>query len=92
MLWLSLLSYRDVHVLAHSSYPHLQWIGIGTGESAACVIAAWLSGVLVAALCGWWIWRSILAQFDRLVGRPWRPERVHACPTVHRSPATACAQ
>jgi hypothetical protein len=92
MLWLSLLSYRDVHALAHSSYPHLQWIGIATGEGAAWVLAAWLIGVLVATLGGWWIWRFTLAQFDRWVGRPWKPELVQACHTVHRSPATACAQ
>ena len=90
MLWLSLLSYRDVHGLVHSSYPHLQWIGIRTGEGAAWILAAWLIGVLLPALGGWWLWRSTIAHFDRWVGRPWRPEPAPECRTVHRSPAPAC--
>jgi hypothetical protein len=82
MLWLSLLSYRDLHALVHSSYPQLQWIGIATGEGAAGILAAWLIGVLAPALGGWWFWRSTIAHFDCWVGRPWKP----------RPTARACRQ
>ncbi len=76
MLWLSLLSYRDVHALVQTSYPHLGWIGIHTGEGPGWLLAAWLLGTLVPALGGWWFWRSTLAQFDRWVGRPWQSATV----------------
>jgi hypothetical protein len=92
MLWLSLLSYRDVQALLHSSYPQLQWIGIHTGEGADRVLAAWLIGVLVASLGGWWIWRSTVAQFDRWVGRPWRPGAAPESGAARRSLVPVCGQ
>jgi ABC-type transport system involved in multi-copper enzyme maturation permease subunit len=72
--WLSLASYHELHLaLPGASYPTLQWLGINTGEGPLRVLAACLVGIIGPALGGWWCWRSALAHFDRLVGRPWRP-------------------
>lgn len=58
-----------------SAFPHLQWIGIGTGEGPLRVAATCLIGILAPALGGMFVWRNATAHFDRLVGRPWRVEQ-----------------
>jgi ABC-type transport system involved in multi-copper enzyme maturation permease subunit len=71
--WLSLLSYRDVRAALHySAYPHLAWSGIATGEGLFPVLATCLLGILAPALGGFALWRYLLADFDRQVGRPTR--------------------
>ena len=73
VLSLSLASYREVRAaFAYEAYPTLQWIGINTGEGPLSILATCVIGILGPALGGWWIWRYALANFDRLVGRPWR--------------------
>jgi hypothetical protein len=76
--WLSLLSYRDVYAAVHHSVYPLSWAGIDTGEGGLAVAAACSIGVLAPAFGGMWIWRYTLAHFDRLIGRPWRADRVGA--------------
>ena len=73
--WLSLLSYRDVRAALHYSvYPQIAWASIATGEGPLRVAATCLIGILAPAAAGWWIWRYSLANFDRLIGRPWKAE------------------
>ncbi len=75
VVWLSLVSYRDVHdALRYGTYPPLEWVGIHTGKGALRVLATCLIGTIGPALVGWWSWRRAVADFDRLVGRPWRAE------------------
>ena len=75
VVWLSLVSYRDVHAaLRYGTYSPLEWIGIPTREGALQVLATCLIGTIGPALIGWWAWRRAVADFDRLVGRPWRAE------------------
>ncbi|MFI5461163.1 MAG: ABC transporter permease [Isosphaerales bacterium] len=77
--WLSLVSYRDVRAALHyAAYPPLEWVGIGTGEGPLWAFAACVLGIVAPAVGGWWAWRSTIAHFDRLVGRPWRAEGVGA--------------
>jgi ABC-type transport system involved in multi-copper enzyme maturation permease subunit len=71
--WLSLMSYRDVRAAAHySTYPPLAWIGIHTGEGPLRAVATCLLGIVAPALAGVYVWRNVIADFDRLVGRPWK--------------------
>jgi ABC-type transport system involved in multi-copper enzyme maturation permease subunit len=82
-LWLSLASYRDVRAATwHAAYPHLQWIGLATGEGPLRVAATCLIGIVAPALGGLYAWRYANAHFDRLVGRPWRDP---SAPAVSRS-------
>jgi ABC-type Na+ efflux pump permease subunit len=75
VLWLAEFSYRDLrNALHYPAYPHLQWIGIGTGEGPLRVAATCLIGVVAPVLGGLFIWRDAVAHFDRLVGRPWRKD------------------
>ncbi len=75
VLWLAEFSYRDLrNALHYPAYPHLQWIGIETGEGLLRVAATCLIGIVVPVLGGFFVWRSATAQFDRLVGRPWRQD------------------
>ncbi len=75
VVWLSLVSYRDVHdALRYGTYPPLEWVQIRTGEGALRVLATCLIGTLGPVLVGWWSWRRAVEDFDRLVGRPWRAE------------------
>jgi hypothetical protein len=69
------LSYRDVrNLLYYPAYPHLQWIGIDTGEGAVAVAATCVIGMIFPAVAGLLLWRGAVSQFDRLIGRPWREE------------------
>jgi ABC-type transport system involved in multi-copper enzyme maturation permease subunit len=69
--WLSLVSYRDVRAALHYAvYPHLAWAGIATGEGPVWVLTTCLLGIIVPALGGLWGWRYLIANFDRLIGRP----------------------
>jgi hypothetical protein len=71
--WVSLVSYRDVRAALHRAvYPPLEWMGIGTGEGPLWALATCFLGIVASAVGGWWAWRSAIAHFDRLVGRPWR--------------------
>jgi ABC-type transport system involved in multi-copper enzyme maturation permease subunit len=73
--WMSLVSYRDVRAALHfTAYPPLEWMGIGTGEGPHWALATCFLGIVAPAVGGWWAWRYAIAQFDRLVGRPWRAE------------------
>jgi ABC-2 family transporter protein len=73
VLSLSLASYREVRAaFRFASYPMLQWLGIDTGEGPILVLATCVLGIVGPALGGWCCWRYALANFDRLVGRPWR--------------------
>ena len=70
---LSLASYREVRgAFRYVDYPTLHWIELNTGEGPLAVLAACMLGIAGAALGGWLCWRYALANFDRLVGRPWR--------------------
>jgi ABC-type transport system involved in multi-copper enzyme maturation permease subunit len=69
--WLSLVSYRDVRAaLRYPVYPHLAWAGIATNEGWLAVLATCVLGVLLPAVTGYFGWRNLLANFDRLIGRP----------------------
>jgi len=71
--WLSLVSYRDVRAALHYTfYPHLAWAGIASGEGAIPVLATCLLAIIAPAVGGLWIWRYLIASFDRLIGRPAR--------------------
>jgi hypothetical protein len=86
VLWLSLVSYRDVGLaLEYAAYPPIQWMGIGTGEGALRVLAGCAIGIVSAALMALRAWRRGVADFDRLAGRPWRIARR----AQDESPATA---
>ena len=54
------------------AYPHLQWIGIETGEGAVRVGLTCLIGIVAPLLAGVSVWRYATQNFDRLVGRPWK--------------------
>ena len=67
------MSYSDVRAALHYAvYPPLEWMGIGTGEGPLWALATCVLGIVIPAVGGWWAWRSTIAHFDRLVGRPWR--------------------
>jgi ABC-type Na+ efflux pump permease subunit len=71
--WMSLVSYRDMRNAWHySAYPLLEWVHISTGERALAVVATCLLGIIVPILAGLYLWRHALANFDRLIGRPWK--------------------
>jgi len=71
--WMSLVSYRDVRAaVQYAVYPPLAWLGIATGEGPLWVLAACVLGTVAPAVGGWWTWQDTVANFDRLVGRPWR--------------------
>ena len=73
ILSLSLASYREMHaVFTFAPYPTLQWFEIKTGEGTLAVLATCMLGTIAPSLSGWLCWRYALADFDRLVGRPWR--------------------
>ncbi len=75
--WLSLVSYRDVrNALHYSVYPALQWMHIDTGESPFSVGATCLIGIAIPTLSGLYLWRTALADFDRLIGRPCKTRQV----------------
>jgi ABC-type transport system involved in multi-copper enzyme maturation permease subunit len=81
MLWLVLVSWREMRSsLREPIYPCLAWIGTTLRDTPLTVGAALLIGIGVPALWGYRNWRYTVANFDRLVGRPWReiaaaPER-----------------
>lgn len=69
--WMSLLSYRDVRNARHYSvYPALQWMQVDTGEGPILVAATCLIGIIIPAVCGLYLWRDALINFDSLIGRP----------------------
>ena len=71
--FVSLVSYRDVRNAGqYSVYPLLQWMHIATGEGPLWVVATCLIGILIPAVAGFYLWRSSVTHFDRLIGRPWR--------------------
>jgi ABC-type transport system involved in multi-copper enzyme maturation permease subunit len=71
--FLSLASYRDFHDgVTHSAAPVLQALNIHSGEGAFAIVATCLAAIIVPASIGLWLWRYTVANFDRLVGRPWR--------------------
>ncbi len=71
--WLSLVSFRDLrNGLQFEAYPLLEWIRLGTGEGLIAVAFTCAIGIAVPAIWGYWLWRSVVIQFDRLVGRPHR--------------------
>ena len=89
VLWLAEFSYRDLrNALHYPAYPHLQWIGIRSGEGPLRVAATCLIGIVAPVLGGLFVWRYATAHFDRLVGRPWREDPVGAI-DVAAKPAQA---
>ncbi len=73
--WMSLVSYRDVRAALHyAAYPPLEWMGVGNREGPLWALATVVLGIVAPAVGGWLAWRDAIAQFDRLVGRPWRAE------------------
>jgi ABC-type transport system involved in multi-copper enzyme maturation permease subunit len=79
VLWLAEFSYRDLrNALHYPVYPHLQWIGIRSGEGPLWVAATCLIGIVAPMLWGVFVWRYAIAHFDRHVGRPWRENPVEA--------------
>ncbi len=75
--WMSLVSYRDVrNAWQYSVYPALQWMHIDTGEGPISVAATCLFGIILPAVCGLYVWRDALANFDRLLGRPCKTTRI----------------
>ncbi len=75
VLWLAEFSYRDLrNAMQYTAYPHLRWIGIGTGEGPLRVAATCSIGIVAPALGGFFIWQYAKAHFDHLVGRPWRED------------------
>jgi ABC-type Na+ efflux pump permease subunit len=74
---LSLASYRDFRdAVTHSAAPVLQSLNIHSGEGALAIVATCLVAIVVPALIGHCFWRYTVANFDRLVGRPWRKTSV----------------
>jgi hypothetical protein len=47
-------------------------MNIATGEGPLWVAVTCLIGVIIPAIGGFWLWRSSLTHFDRLVGRPFK--------------------
>ncbi len=77
VLWLAQFSYRDLrNALHYPVCPALHWIGIETGEGPMRVAATCLIGIVAPMLSGVFVWRYTAAHFDRLIGRPWRPDPV----------------
>jgi ABC-type Na+ efflux pump permease subunit len=73
LAWLSLASYRDLRNGGqYPVYPALQWMEIDTHEGMLAVVATCLLGVVVPTVWGLYLWRTAVANFDRLVGRPYR--------------------
>jgi ABC-type Na+ efflux pump permease subunit len=71
---LSLATYRDVRMLlADSEAPVLKLMNINTGEGAFSIVATIVIAIVAQTLGGLFLWQYTVAQFDRLVGRPWRP-------------------
>ena len=72
--FMSLVSYRDIRNAWHyPAYPFLNWIQIATGEGPLRVGATCLLGVIVPTVAGFYFWRYSVNQFDRLIGRPYKP-------------------
>src|SRR5262249_39986810 len=75
--WLSLVSYRDVRAAMHYPvYPHLAWAHIATGEGLMLVLVTCVLGIVLPFAGGFALWRRLVAEFDRLIGRPSRECRV----------------
>ena len=70
VLWLAEFSYRDLrNALHYPAYPHLQWIGIRSGEGPLRVAATCLIGI-VAPVSGWVVRLAICHGPFRSPGRP----------------------
>jgi ABC-type transport system involved in multi-copper enzyme maturation permease subunit len=86
--FLSLLSYRDVRNAGYFPvYPLLQWMNIATDEGPLIVAATCLIGIMILAVAGFYLWRSSVTHFDRLIGRPFKTtpattERVAVVPAT----------
>jgi hypothetical protein len=73
LIWLASVSCREMRSsLREPIYPLLNWIDKPTADSPLAVGAALLIGICVPAVWGYRNWRYCVANFDRLVGRPWR--------------------
>jgi hypothetical protein len=73
LLWLVLVSWREMRSsFREPSYPFLVWISTTLRDTPLTVGVAVLIGIGVPALWGYRDWRYNVANFDRLVGRPWR--------------------
>ncbi len=71
--FMSLVSYRDVRNAWHYPvYPFIQWIRVMTDEGPLCVAATCLIGILIPTVAGFYLWRSSLNRFDRVIGRPFK--------------------
>ncbi len=73
VIWLSLVSYRDVrNAFKYAAYPGIEWMSIDTGEGALMVVATAALSAIIPLIGGVCLWRRSLSKFDRLIGRPWR--------------------
>jgi hypothetical protein len=75
---LALMSYDDVRALTASPgspAPILDVVGIASKEPSSRIVLTYAVGVIGSALAGLLLDRLAVRQFDRLIGRPWRPTR-----------------
>ncbi len=87
LAWLSMASYRELRGALHDPVYHpLHWFKLNTGEGLLWVALACLIGIILPALWGRWIWLYSIANFDRLVGRPWKQGPAPAESLVPRTP------
>ena len=86
--WLSLVSYREMsYAWQYAVYPLFRWTGLNLGDGSMPVLLTCFAGIVAPALGARWIWNYSVANFDRLVGRPWTKEPESFVPELLRVPA-----
>ena len=76
-MWISLLSYEDVHAVLHSGVsPQLVSIGLEGVPGGWIVLTVWLANLVAQGVGGFLLSRAAYRGFDRAVGRPFRTELV----------------
>lgn len=83
LAWFSLLTYEDVHAIAHGGpFPHLTGTSLSTALSARAAITLWLAGTATVASLAFHLTFRLRRDFDTHVGRPRREEdagRMEGC-------------
>jgi ABC-type transport system involved in multi-copper enzyme maturation permease subunit len=73
-MWVSLLSYDDVHAVLHSGFsPQLASIGLNGTSGGMIVLAVWAINLVAQGVGAHLLSRAAFRGFDRAVGRPVRP-------------------